>query len=262
MRRIALISDVHGNRVALDAVLADIDASDVGELYCLGDLVGYGPDPAGAVARVREGGIPSVRGNYDDGVGFRKKSCGCFYATPKAKADGDASYKFTDASLSEADHAWLASLPELRRLDLGDARVVLAHGSPRKINEYLMPDRPETQLVRLAEGAEADVVCVGHVHVPYHRVMDGSGGRRVHYVNAGSVGKPKDGDPRACWVEVVVLGAGEPAPLVQHLEVAGGGETSLGSIVHRVAYDVDRVASAVIAAGLPASLAEGLRTAT
>ncbi len=259
MRRIALISDIHGNSTALDAVLADIDASGVREVFCLGDLVGYGPDPRGAIALVRERGIPCIRGNYDDGIGFRRKGCGCFYATPEAKADGDASYKFTDAILSDEDRAWLASLPELRRLEMGGLRVLLAHGSPRKINEYLMPDRPESQLVRLAESAEADVVCVGHVHMPYHRVMDGSGGRRIHYVNAGSVGKPKDGDPRACWVEVVLLDAAEPAPLAEVFEPAGGGESWVGSVVHRVGYDVGSVASAVIAAGLPATLAEALR---
>lgn len=120
--------------------------------------------------------------------------------------------------------------------------TLLAHGSPRKISEYLMPDRPDSQLVRLARDADADLVCVGHVHIPYHRrIADDTG--TIHYVNAGSVGKPKDGDPRACWVEVVVD--------------RGAVETR----VHRVAYDIERTARAMADAGLPGRLAEALRQA-
>lgn len=244
MRRIALLSDVHGNLPALDAVLADIDAAGIAERYCLGDLVGYGPDPSGVVARVRALGIPTVRGNYDDGVGRRLGGCGCHYASERARADGVASYAFTDAALDETDHEWLAALPDTLRLDVDGLRVLLAHGSPRKINEYLLPDRPESQLVRLAEEAGADVVCVGHVHVAYHRVIAGPDGRTVHYVNAGSAGKPKDSDPRACWVDV-------------RFRPGGPVETT----VNRVAYDVDPVAKAMIAAGLPESLAQALRDA-
>ncbi|MGA8892626.1 MAG: metallophosphoesterase family protein, partial [Anaeromyxobacteraceae bacterium] len=131
----------------------------------MGDLVGYGPDPAAVVDRVRSLGIPTVRGNYDDGIGNRRGECGCYYATDEARADGAASYAFTDAALNDADHAWLAALPDELRFEAGGLRVLLVHGSPRKINEYLLLDRPETQLVRLAEQAGADVVCIGHIHI-------------------------------------------------------------------------------------------------
>ena len=87
-------------------------------------------------------------------------------------------------------------------------RVLLVHGSPRKINEYLLPDRADELLARLAAAAEADVVCVGHVHVPYHRLVPVPDGA-VHYISTGSVGKPKDGDPRACWVELLIGPADE-----------------------------------------------------
>jgi len=244
-RRIALLSDIHGNLPALDAVLADVAASGIEERYCLGDLIGYGPDPAGVVARVRDSHIPTVQGNYDDGVGNRRGQCGCYYITEQAKADGAASYAFTDAALSDADHRWLEALPnELRFESAEGLRVLLAHGSPRRINEYLMPDRPDAFLARLADEAGADVVCVGHVHLPYHRVVTGGDGRSVHYVSVASVGKPKDGDPRAGWSELL-LG---PAALV---EVR----------VHRVRYDVEAVVGAMLAAGLPATLAEALREA-
>ena len=247
VQRLALISDVHGNLSALDAVLGDIwaHALDPGAVYCLGDLVGYGPDPAGVIERVREAGIPTVRGNYDDGVGRRRGGCGCYYATEQARADGEASYAFTDAALSDADHDWLAALPDEIRLQGADGlRVLLAHGSPRKINEYLLPDRTDEFLARRADEAYADVVCVGHVHIAYHRTVTGADGRRIDYVSVPSAGKPKDGDSRAGWTELLL-----------------GGPDVVEVRVHRVAYDVEGVSAAMLAAGLPSTLAEALTRA-
>ncbi len=265
MRHIALFSDVHANLVALEATLADIDAVGPTEVYCLGDLVGYGPDPSGVVERIRALGIPTIRGNYDEGIGTRRGECGCYYATDQAKADGAASYTFTDAALDDADHEWLATLPTEIRLEHEGVRILLAHGSPRKINEYLLLDRQDAQLVRLADQAAADVVCIGHIHIPYHRVMTADDGRAIHYVSSGSAGKPKDGDPRAGWVEIVLGTEAEVNAACEGDRAAGpvgapGAERVwLGVVVHRVAYDVERVAAAVVAAGLPSTLAEALR---
>jgi len=244
MLHIALLSDIHGNRTALDAVLADIERSGVTERYCLGDLVGYGPDPAGVIDRIREAGIPTVAGNYDDGIGNRRGQCGCYYATDAARADGDASYRFTEPLVDDERAAWLAALPHEIRLQASGLRVLLTHGSPRKINEYLLPDRNDAQLARLAADADADVVCVGHIHMPYHRVLTSAGGAPVHYISDGSVGKPKDGDPRACWTELTITDAGE-----------------VSAAFHRVAYDIEAVATAMRSAGLPETLIDALRSA-
>lgn len=203
MRRIALYSDIHANVPALEAVLADIERCGLAERYCLGDLVGYGSDPSGVIARVRATGDAVIRGNYDDGVGKRLGSCGCYYPTEQDKAIGAESYARTDAALSGAEHEYLASLRDDIRLGADGTRILLCHGSPRRINEYLMPDRPDSNLAKLADIGEADVVCVGHVHIPFHRVVTADDGRSVHFVSDGSVGKPKDGDPRPCWAELV-----------------------------------------------------------
>ncbi len=267
MRRIGLFSDVHANLPALEAVLADIDSRGLDDVYCLGDLVGYGPDPVGVIDLLRERGIPVVRGNYDEGIGTRRGECGCYYATGQARSDGAASYAFTEDAVDDGRAEWLASLPGEIRLDESGVRVLLSHGSPRKINEYLLPDRTETQLARLAAEAHADVICVGHVHVPYHRsfpVQSAADGAEaiVHYVSSGSVGKPKDGDPRACWVELILGSAEETAaaaaadPAAAH---AGRSALWAALAVHRVAYDVEAVAAAVLAVGLPPTLAEALR---
>ena len=267
MRRIALYSDIHSNTTALEAVLDHIGRVGPSERYCLGDLVGYGPDPAGVIEMVRSSGDPVIRGNYDQGVGDRSGACGCYYATDKAESDGAASYAFTEQAVGDGDAAWLSSLPTEIRIDEAGVRILLTHGSPRRINEYLMPDRGEGQLARLAREADADVVCCGHVHVPYHRSFraepDDPAAPLVHYVNSGSVGKPKDADPRACWVELIVGPAEEvraAAPGDWHAAPAGTTDTWVGLVIHRVSYDVESVAAAVIAAGLPNSLAEALRT--
>lgn len=262
MKRLALISDIHGNVPALDAVLGDIDSSGVTAIYCLGDLVGYGPDPSGVIARVRQRSIPTVKGNYDDGIGNTRGECGCYYATEQAKQDGAMSYKFTDAALDEEEHGWLASLPDDIRLERDGIRVLLAHGSPRKNNEYLLLDREDRQLVRLAEDAAADLVCIGHVHVPYHRMMTGTYGQVVHYVSSGSVGKPKDGDPRAGWVEVIIGSEADVRRLAgtdEAAAVCGRGETWVGAVTHRIAYDIAPVAEDMANAGLPSTLIDALR---
>jgi predicted phosphodiesterase len=244
LRRIALLSDIHGNLAALDAVLADVDASGIGERYCLGDLVGYGPDPAGVIDRVRTSCIPTILGNYDEGIGRRRGDCGCYYATEQARSDGAASYAFTVRAVDDERAAWLSGLPPESRFEHGGRRVLLVHGSPRKVNEYLLPDRTDEQLVRLAEAAAADVVCVGHVHIPYHRTLPGTGGARIDYVSAGSVGKPKDGDPRACWTELSFGDTGE-----------------FEAVFHRVAYDIEAVMAEMRALGLPETLIAALRDA-
>jgi len=262
MRRFALYSDIHGNSVALDAVLADIDAAGAVERYCLGDLVGYGPDSPGVIARVRATGDPVIRGNYDDGVGYRKGQCGCYYGTPEAKSDGEASYAYTDAILSDVEREYLTTLLDEIRFEAEGVRVLLVHASPRRINEYLMLDRPETHLGRLAEQADADLICFGHIHTPYHRTVTTESGHLAHFISDGSVGKPKDGDPRACWAEVAIGSAeeiGAFAPQDSAAECAGG--AWVGVRFHRVAYDVDAVAAAVRAAGLPERLAAALREA-
>ena len=260
VRRIALFSDVHGNLPALDAVLADIDASATDSIFCLGDLVGYGPDPAGVIECIRERAIPTIQGNYDEGIGQRRGECGCYYATEQARLDGAASYEFTEAVLNDVDHEWLARLPQEIRLEHAGVRLLLAHGSPRKNNEYLLPDRSDDQLRRLAESAESDVVCIGHVHVPYHRTLAGSRGQ-LHYVSSGSVGKPKDGDPRACWVELLI--GSEPAVREAAAEdsacaLAGTTDTWVGFTLHHVAYDIASVQAHMAQVGLPLSLAEAL----
>ncbi len=238
MASVALISDIHGNRWALEAVLADIAERGADAVYSLGDLVGYGPDPNGVIDLLREGEIPSLLGNYDEGVGWETGDCGCFFPDEEARKIGDASYAFTVSTVTEDRKAYLRSLPRELHIGLADKRVHLVHGSPRRINEYLLKDRDERTYRRLAEAESDDVLAFGHTHDPWFRWYQDK-----LFVNVGSVGRPKDGDPRAMYVVL------ESAP-----------SASIAVEIRRVAYDVEAAVEAIIAAGLPDALAAMLRT--
>lgn len=234
---LAFVSDVHGNALALQAVLADIGARGIERVYCLGDLVGYGPDPEGVIDLIRAAAIPCVTGNYDDGIGFERGGCGCFYPDDAAREIGAASYRFTVAAVSAEGKAWLRALPHELRIKAGGHRLHLVHGSPRRINEYLLIDRDSRTFMRLAAAETDDVLVFGHTHVPWHREHGG-----VHFVNVASAGRPKDGDPSAAYT-LLRLGLGR-----------------VEAETVRVAYDAEETARAVLTAGLPAALAESFRT--
>ncbi|MFH0917089.1 MAG: metallophosphoesterase family protein [bacterium] len=237
MPSIAVLSDVHGNSPALQAVLDDIRERGIGTTYCLGDLVGYGPDPNGVIDLIRAAGVPTIMGNYDDGVGWERGDCGCFYADSEAKRVGEASYAFTVREVTADRKAFLRSLPAERHVALGRESLHLIHGSPRKINEYLLRDREVKTFLRLAEAEEDDVLVFGHTHVPWQATFG-----RVLFVNVGSVGRPKDGDARSMYAVL----RSEP-----------GGSMEVETV--RVFYDVEGTAQGIIAAGLPAELAEAIR---
>jgi putative phosphoesterase len=233
MAPIAIFGDIHANLPALEAALADMDARGLDARYCLGDLVGYGVWPNEVVATIRSQGIPTLIGNYDQGVGNDSDDCGCAYKDAYSEALGKRSIAWSNRHTTPEHKAYLRALPPQIPLQAAELRVVLVHGSPRKVNEYLFEDRPDKSLERLLDMVEADVLVCGHTHLPYHRVLPS--GR--HVVNAGSVGKPKDGDPRACYV------------------VLDAEARDLSVTFVRVAYDVERAARAIEASEMPGEYA-------
>ena len=130
--------------------------------------------------------------------------------------------------------------------------LLLVHGSPRKINEYLFEDRPEKSLLRIMEDADADIMCFGHTHKPYHRILNSGEAENSHFrhaINLGSVGKPKDGNPQGCYV---LLEIGEAASAAK--------KESIQVQFIRFDYDVEKAAKAVEESRLPNAYAENLRT--
>ncbi|MDO8879217.1 MAG: metallophosphoesterase family protein [Coriobacteriia bacterium] len=262
MRRIGLYSDVHANLPALQAVLDHMQAEGITERYCLGDLVGYGPHPVEVIARMRAIGDTVVQGNFDRALGARLRDSGSNLPTPQETLDAAESYAYTIAAMSREDERYLSALPREIVLEIDGVRILLCHGTPRRMNEIVAPDAAGSLLVSLVRGAGVDAVCCGHVHVPFHRSIPTEAGV-CHWVNAGSVGRPRDGDPRAAWVELA-LGTHQEVltRAVEDLACRRVGETDLwlSAHLHRVAYDTESVVRDTVARGLPATLASALST--
>lgn len=244
--RYVLLSDVHANLPALDAVLRDVSERAPGAaVYHLGDLVGYSPWPNEVVDRIRAGGIAGVAGNYDSTVALGYKHCGCRSENPAQEALAHISFAWTCARTSETSKAFLGGLPfrlDLRPLGghVAGPTVTLVHATPMNNLVYVTEDRPDAFLTKLAVQAgltSGDVLCFGHTHKPWHRVVDG-----VHFINTGSVGRPKDGDPRAGYVLLELNDAGVSVTFV------------------RVDYDVETAAREVVRTGLPPEFAAFLQT--
>ena len=215
--RVGLISDVHGNRVALEAVLADMPPVD--RLACAGDVVGYNPWHADCVDAMRERGVPTVMGNHDRAV-----AGGTDFAFNSMAGAG---VRHAREALDDGQLEWLAALPNERTVCEGSVRLV--HGHPADPNRYTYPAQFGPHLL----DAE-DVLVLGRTHVQHHERYEAG-----VVVNPGSVGQPRDGDPRAAYAVLDLDG----------LQVEE----------RRVEYDIDEVTAAIASAGLPAELGERLR---
>lgn len=253
--KIALFSDIHANLPALEAFFADVDKRDIDSIYCLGDLVGYNIWPNEVTEEIRKRNIPAIAGNYDFGIGRNSDECGCAYKTDEEKANGAVSISLTNDLISNKNRAYLRHLPAHIRVEfqLNDEKLnlLLVHGSPRKNNEYLFVDRAEKSLLRIMEDAEADIMCFGHTHKPYHRILNSGNEEKARYrhaINLGSVGKPKDRDPRGCYV---ILEIDE--------NVSALNKDSIKPQFIRFEYDIEKAAKAVEDSQLPDAYAENLR---
>jgi predicted phosphodiesterase len=252
--RIALFSDIHANLPALEAALTDVDTRKPDFVYCLGDLVGYNIWPNEVINEMRARRIPTIAGNYDQGVGIAGDDCGCAYKTDHDKSNGEQSIAYTNSVVRPEERKYLRGLPSHIRLEyqLNEDKfdVLMVHGSPRKINEYLFVDRDEKSLLRILEQANARIMFFGHTHKPYHRILKDTDGNWRHAVNIGSVGKPKDGDPRGCYVIV---------EFDETFSIAKSDSFRVEFV--RFEYDVESAAKAVEESPLPNDFADMLRKA-
>ncbi len=232
--RIALLSDVHANLPALEAVLDDAAAASVSAIWNLGDFVGYGPFPDQVVRRLRGAGAVSIIGNYDRKVlafepnekRFRKKK-----ARPKYLA-----FRWAWENLSSDSRGYLRSLVETHRFTVAGLRVLLTHGSPAANDELLGSDTPGGRLVELACAADADVIACGHSHDPFVRAAG-----LATFVNPGSVGRHEGAGGKASYA-ICEFADGELY------------------VEHRLLdYDVSRTVAAVREANLPDGIADVFR---
>jgi putative phosphoesterase len=235
-KRIALVSDVHGNLPALEAVLDDAARHAAEELWYLGDFLGYAPFPNEVVQKLQEANAVSVIGNYDLKVlGFEQKQDA--WKRTKA-AEKYVAFQWNYEHLSDRAAAFLRSLPQQRRLQVNGFTVLLVHGSPDAVDEHLGSQTPEQRFEELAEKAAVDLIACGHSHEAFVKRV-----KRTWFVNPGSAGRPEGGDWRASYAL---------------LEITGNG-LKVGH--RRVTYQIDRVARAVHGAGLPESFVDVFRKA-
>ena len=221
--RTAIISDVHANLVALNAVLGEIDSMGINHIISAGDVVGYYPYPNEVIQRFRERGIVGIAGNHDRTVVRTQVSS----MNPIA---GEAA-RWTSTQLNESSRSYLCNLPPRTHITIGGKLAGLYHGSPRDDTEYVFEEGAEPELLKLSG---TRLLILGHTHVPFiYRSKEGT------IVNPGSVGQPRDGDPRASFMVY--------------------DSTKDDFTIRRKEYDIQAVVLAISQAGLPRDLGERLK---
>jgi diadenosine tetraphosphatase ApaH/serine/threonine PP2A family protein phosphatase len=241
---VAVITDIHSNLPALEAVLADVEARELEEIWCLGDVVGYGADPDDCTDLVRERCDVCLVGNHDLAV------LGTLDISSFSEAAAEA-VAWTRENIAEGSLEFLCDLEPTGLRE----RIALFHASPRDpVWEYVLSTE---QAYDCMEAQPEQVALIGHSHVSLFFALPEGGGRadtlggqtgegsRLELddggrwlINPGSVGQPRDGDPRAAWLELDL--------------------DERTAVFHRLPYDIDRAASAIVDAGLPKRLGDRL----
>lgn len=234
--KIAILGDIHGNIEALKAAYDAAVSGNVEKIYHLGDLGGYAPFVNEVVDFLIEHKIEGVQGNYDDAVANDKEHCGCKYEDPVQAEMAAMSFEWTKKHAAQKSKDYMKSLPFEIAFEAEGRKVKIFHATPLKNNLYWHNDRNEDFFLHMARKADADIMIYGHTHIPYRKNLNNK-----IFINAGSVGKSKDGDARACVCIVDII------------------PDNVTTEFLRIHYDIEKVASAIIESGLPSYFAEKLQ---
>jgi diadenosine tetraphosphatase ApaH/serine/threonine PP2A family protein phosphatase len=237
--RIAVLGGVYNNYLALEAALHDARGRGVEALYCLGDFGAFGPHPDRVFPLLHEHGVQCLQGNYDHSIGNELADCQCGYTDPRDNHFARLSYAYTLAHTSPAHRVWLRALPPQRRLQLGRYRLLLCHGSPRRVNEFLWESTTSTHFLDFLAGEfQADVILGTHTGLKWHRPLAGD----RHFVNVGVLGRPENDGRTNIWYAVVEA---RPDFRVEFVPVA---------------YDHQRLAGEMREEGIPEEFVETVLT--
>jgi predicted phosphodiesterase len=201
--RLAIFGGIYSNSHALRAAIADARGRGAERLFCLGDLGAFGPHPDRVFPLLFDAGVDCLQGNYDDSVGNDKTDCQCGYTDPRDNDFAQLSYDYTWENTSRENRRWLRTLPTQRRLNVDGLRILLCHGSPRRVNEFLWESTTSTHfLEKLARDHNADLILGTHTGIHWHREL--SGGKR--FVNVGVLGRPENDGHTNVWYALLRTG--------------------------------------------------------
>jgi putative phosphoesterase len=234
--RLIVFGDIHANIVALERCYEEALRHEPDRIIHLADLGGYAPFVNEVSEFMMQHDIEGVQGNYDYNVAHNKDDCGCKYEDPVQAELSHISFEWTKKRTSSANKKYMKELPFSIRLEVADKVIHIFHATPVANNLYWYEERNDKFYRRMVEKEEADVMVFGHTHKPFRRELDSK-----IFINAGSVGKPKDNNPQTGFV---LIDADEQGVRTRFI---------------RLDYDVDSVAKAIIEAGLSPLFAEKLR---
>jgi predicted phosphodiesterase len=239
LERIAVFGGIYSNYLALEAALADVRARGVAAIYCLGDLGAFGPHPDRVFPLLHRHGVLCIRGNYDDSIGNGLPDCQCGYTDPRDNYFARISYDYTLRNTSLANRGWMSELPLQRRIALGRRRLLLCHGSPRRMNEFLWESTTSAHFLDyLAAEYDTDVILTTHTGIKWHRPLTGG----KHFINVGVLGRPENDGTTDVWYTLL------------------DGARELRVEFVRVKYDHELLAREMVAEALPSEFVETVRT--
>lgn len=240
-RRFALFGGVYNNYLSLQATLADARSRGAEQIYCLGDMGGFGPHPDRVFPLLRDvSDLQVMQGNYDHSIGNRLDDCACGYTDPRDNHFAQISYDYTLANTADEHKDWLRDLPVEFREIWGGKRVLMAHGSPRQVNEFLWESMcPDAFLAHLLDDHGADVLFVTHTGIPWERRLPD--GRLV--VNVGAIGRPANNGKTTVDYALVEVG-----------------EEGVDVVFVPVSYDIEELAAQMRSEALPEEFVETVLT--
>lgn len=239
LRRVALLGGIYSNYLALDAALGLAREREVDAVYALGDFGAFGPHPDRTLERLRDAGVACIQGNYEESLSSGAEDCHCGYTDPLDNHFAQISYDYTRAHTSGEHRAWMGTLPGHVRLRVGGSRLLLCHGSPRRINEFLWRSTtPDAFIRRTLAEFDTDVVACTHTGLHWARFVEA--GRGV--LNVGALGRPANDGRTNVWCALVEERDGRLA--AEHVPVD---------------YDHERLAREMTEEGLPTAFVDTIR---